>query len=279
MDSQGKRKIEQNQASFEPTRRPQRAAWVKKNQRQLGLLRAVIVAIGVVALLLGLLLLVLPAFKVKEIVVTGNTHTSYEEIVNAADVKAGDEIVGLDLHRVIDNIQRNCPVYVISARVTPTKLVIEVSERETMYVSYADKWFSLDNELNVLDVSDREEDFSSLLKVSLPPIQRMTLHAPIQFCNSDTDLSYIREMVESLDAMALTDRVDLLDVSEKFNVSYVMDGSLRIVLGKVSALNEKYEMAERILLAKGEAIDCAVIDVSDVKKSTFRPVSAVELMA
>ena len=90
----------------------------------------------------------------------------------------------------------------------------------------------------------------------------------------------IKDMVEALDEMELTARVDLLDVSEKFNVSYVLDGNLRIVLGKVSELEEKHEMAEQILLAKGDtAALAAVIDVSDVKKSTYRPVTAIELLA
>ena len=280
MNSQASENGGMNKGSFVPQSRPQRAAWVKRNKRALQLLRAVIVGLSAVTVILGLLLILLPAFKVKEIVVKGNSVTATEEIVSATGVSVGDEIVGLDLHEVIKSVQGSCPVQVVSARVTLSKLVIEVSEREVMYTAYADRWFSLDKDLNVVDVSENEAEFSSLLKVSLPPIQRVTLQAPVAFCNSETDITYIKDMVEALDEMELTARVDLLDVSEKFNVSYVLDGNLRIVLGKVSELEEKHEMAEQILLAKGDTASlAAVIDVSDVKKSTYRPVTAIELLA
>ena len=128
-----------------------------------------------------------------------------------------------------------------------------------------------------MDVSDSEEAFSSLLRVKLPPIQKISLRSRISFYDATTDPSYIRDAVRALGEMGITERVDLLDLSEKFNVSYVIDGTYRVVIGKVSDLPEKQALAEQIIATRGKAGECAVIDVSDLSRSTYRPVAENEL--
>ncbi len=258
--------------------RPGRAAWVKKNNRRLRTLRGAIVVISALTLLLGLLILLLPAFKVKEIVVSGNTVTTDEEIVSASGVTIGDEILGVDLHAVVKGIQDQCYVRV-TARLTPSKLILEITERAEMYASVGGSWVSLDRDLNVVQISNDKTDFAGLLRVELPDVSGLCVNQPVLFRNEGIDRSYIGKMLDTLDEMELTEQVDLLDVSEKFNVSYVLNGNLRVVLGSVSDLSVKHELVEQILLANDGGSECAVIDVSDLKKSTYRPVASVELLA
>lgn len=279
MKKQGE-KSEEKSGRRAPLARPGRAAWIVKTNRRLRLLRGVMTLLCAAVLLLGLLLLILPCFKVKEIKVTGELGiTKLEEIQAATGVEIGDEVIGLDPNAIMKNVKEKCPNIIVDrVSVTPFAVKLTVRARASLYMEYAGKWFSLDRDLQVLSVSDDKMAFEGLLKVRLPDIAGVTVGSSVTFLNSETDRSYITTMLELLDELALTDRVNLLDVSEKFNVSYVVDGSTRIVLGKVSDLTVKLEMAEQILLARDGASEFAVVDVSDCKKSTYRPMSSFDLL-
>lgn len=279
MKKQGE-KSEEKSGRRVPLARPGRAAWIVKTNRRLRLLRGVMTLLCAAVLLLGLLLLILPCFKVKEIKVTGELGiTKLEEVQAATGVEIGDEVIGLDPNAIMKNVKEKCPNIIVDrVSVTPFAVKLTVRARASLYMEYAGKWFSLDRDLQVLSVSDDETAFEGLLKVRLPDIAGVTVGSSVTFLNSETDRSYITTMLELLDELALTDRVNLLDVSEKFNVSYVVDGSTRIVLGKVSDLTVKLEMAEQILLARDGASEFAVVDVSDCKKSTYRPMSSFDML-
>ena len=73
-------------------------------------------------------------------------------------------------------------------------------------------------------------------------------------------------------------RVNCVDVSEKFQISCLVDGNYRVILGKASDLDAKMEIANEILQKKQGVDSYAVIDVSDLKKTTYRPVGAAEFL-
>ena len=232
---------------------------------------------GSMIAVVALLLLILPCFKVRNIDVVGNTHTGTDEILAAAGVELGADMLGVDWQSVVANIERSCPVRVtLKLRLAGVK--IEVTELEQMYFAYADRWFSIDRDLTVLAFSEREEDFGGLMQVKLPAISHLTLGESVAFADTATDRTYISTVLEMLDERMLSDRVSFLDVSEKYHVSYVLDGSLQIVLGKVSELDVKLELAEEILKTKNGIDAYAVVDVSDVKRSTYRPMAESDFL-
>ena len=63
----------------------------KPNPTVLRLLRGAILAVGGVILLLSLLLVILPLFRVQKIYVEGNSYYSTEEILELSKNKAGKE--------------------------------------------------------------------------------------------------------------------------------------------------------------------------------------------
>ncbi len=258
------------------TARPKRAELMRKKNRMLGLIRGVMLIVGALSLLIGLVLLILPTFRVGEIVVSGNTMTSTEEIIAASGVQVGDEVVGINLQTVANQIQSKCPVRV-KVKLLPNKLEITVTERETLYIEYGDQYFSLSEDLEVLAVSDSAEEFGGLILAKLPPIEKLSIGQKVVFCNQTVDRSYITDMLGWLEERSLSDRVRLLDVSEKYHVSYVLDGTHQIVVGSVSELAVKQRLAEEILELREGSASCAVVDVSDLKRSTYRPVERIEL--
>lgn len=254
--------------------------WKKRKCLQLRLVRAAICLLCAVVAVMGLLLLILPSFRVKRIDVQGNSVTSREEILAAAGVQIGDEIFGVDPGRIADNIQKQYPVGVRVSKGIST-VTIEITERGSAYISYAGLWFLLDRDLSVLAVSGNEADFARYPKMLLPAVTQLSVGSPVQFAEDGIDRSYIGEMMELLEQEGLLSHVTYLDMSEKFHLSYVLEGQIRVVLGKLSDVEIKLEMTEQIL---GTRFDndapFVIVDVSDVKKTTYRSMqSADQLLA
>ncbi len=262
--------------------RPERAAWMQKKNRKLKLLRIGIVTLCLLTVLVALLLLVLPSLKVRAIEVEftdGSKRISAQTVIDATGVSVGDEILSIDLNAVMASIKAKCPDLVVeSVSVTPTKLKIKVSDRAVMTVEYGEHWYALASDLTVLSESAVKEPYAALLTVHLPDIYTIKVGETVRFLNGQTDRSYISEAIVFLRENELLERTTLLDVSEKFNVSCVLDGTLQVKLGRMSELEHKLEMVEQILERRGGANEFAVIDVSDPERSTYRPLTSAEFL-
>ncbi|MBE6634198.1 MAG: FtsQ-type POTRA domain-containing protein [Ruminococcaceae bacterium] len=256
---------------------PRRAAWLKKRNRSLSLIKCGIVGAFGMILVLGALLLLLPCFRVQSIEVKGNTFTTEAEILSAAQISIGTEMIGTNWQEVVSRIEAGCPVRV-TLKLGLSKVTIEVTELEAMCFEYGNRWFSVDNELKVLTSAGSREDFDGLLEVKLPPLAYLCIGEKLTFADGEIDRSYICSMLELFREQGITDRVERLDVSEKYNVSYVLDGSLRIVLGQVKELEEKLDLVNEILDRRAVVDDYAVVDVSNIKKTVYRPLSSGDLL-
>ena len=258
--------------------RPKRMEWIRRTNRRLKLLRCGMAVLCGMVLVMGALLLILPSLKVREIVVEGDlVTTTQEEIIAASGIEIGTEVIGTDWSVAANNIEKQCPVKV-QLTVTPFKIKIHVTELETARMKYGDLWVSLDADFKVMDISENEADFEGLLLLELPDIAGINEGEPLQFSDGAVDLSYVKKAIEFLDSKELDSRVDLLDASEKFQVSCVLDGSYRVIFGKVGDLDAKLEIANEIIALKNGIDSYAVIDVSDVKRSTYRPVVDSEFL-
>ena len=78
------------------------AEWKKKQRLRLGLIRAAIILLCAAVAVIGLMLLIFPTLRVKEIVVKGNSVTSTADILAAAGVSVGDEIFTVNQMQVVD---------------------------------------------------------------------------------------------------------------------------------------------------------------------------------
>ena len=256
--------------------RPKRMEWIRRTNRRLRLLRCGMVVLFGMILLVGALLLILPSFKVKSIVVEGNQLTTEQEIIDASGIALGTEIIGTDWSIAARNIERQCPVRV-TLTITASKVIIHVVELETAYMQYGDYWISVDDNFKVLDISEDASDFEGLVEIKLPGIAGVSIGECLSPTNG-TDLSYAKNIMAFLEDSGINSRVSQIDASEKFGVSCLVDGSYRVIFGKVSDLNAKMEIVDEILEKKQGVDPYAVIDVSDLKKTTYRPVGASEFL-
>jgi hypothetical protein len=203
--------------------------------------------------------------------------TTKEEIIEASGIREGMEIIGTDWKVAAKNIEKQCPVRV-TLTVSVNKVKIHVTELEKMQVKYGDYWISLDADFKVMDISEDPSAFEGLLTLEMPQISGVNLGEPLHFANENVDLRYVKDILDFVESEELSARVDLIDVSDKFNVACVMDGCYRVVLGKAGDLESKLEIANEIISLKSGSDSYAVIDVSDLKRSTYRPIDVANLL-
>jgi len=82
-----------------------------------------------------------------------------------------------------------------------------------------------------------------------------------------------------LEEQEILDRVTSIDFSKKYSVSYVMDNTCRVELGRVDDLSLKLEIISGILEMKGDLGGMsAVVDVTNLSKPTFRLLGASDTL-
>lgn len=264
-----------------PTNRPPHAAKNRPDPTLLALMRGIMLILCGLIVLTGLLLLVLPMFRVKNIEVVGNSYYTADEIIALSMIKVGDEILTLDLDSASGQIYDACS-YVSTVKVVryPFKVKIIVKERENVIVTeHNGKFYTLSDRFLVLEESDNAETFSAFPKVILPEIAHLAVGETVEFENGETDLTYLFDLMQSLKQSGRFDDVVSIDCARKFGVSYVRGDRFRVELGAVSDMETKLELVDLILERKaGDDATFAVVNVSDLKKPTFRAVGTPELL-
>ncbi|MBE6552818.1 MAG: FtsQ-type POTRA domain-containing protein [Ruminococcaceae bacterium] len=266
------------QRNATPARSPQRR---RPNPAALRLLRNCMLGLAGLIFVVGMLLIILPLFRVKTIVVEGNSYYSAEQIIEASGIEVGQEILGVDVDAVCQAIWAEC-LYVneIGVGKSFSKITIVISERENvMYTEFNGDYYSLDSNFRVLERSEDAADFSDFLRVELPQIQSLSIGKPLHFEKEEMDLSYIGELIGVLEEQEILDRVTSIDFSKKYSVSYVMDNTCRVELGRVDDLSLKLEIISGILEMKGDLGGMsAVVDVTNLSKPTFRLLGASDTL-
>jgi cell division protein FtsQ len=266
---------------FSPERQP-RTGTRQKNPALQHFLQTCILAVGGMIVLVGLLLLVLPMLRVRQIQVKGNQLYSTEQIIEIAGIETGEELLMVDKAQMTDNIFRACQYVdeVSIGKYFPGIVCITVKEKQNVMVTeFNGKYYTVDREFCVLEELGEGADLSGLLQVTLPQISSLAVGGTLHFENGETDLSYITELIDALDAWGVLPSVTYLDFSKKFSVSYVMQDTCRVELGKVSDMTAKLTMVDEILTRRGGVdADCAVVDVSNLQKPTYRVISAGDVL-
>lgn len=261
------------------SRPPQRR---RPNPALLRLLRNGMLMLAAMIVVVGLLLLILPSFRVQTITVRGNSYYTPEQISAASGIEVGQEILGINIDEVCQSIWEKC-IYVdeVSIKLGLNGVTIEVTERSgVLYTEFCGRYFSIDvgDSFRVLEQSYDESSFSDFLKAELPEIRSIVVGQPINFADANADLTYVNELLGQLESMELLASVSSVDCSAKYGVSYVIDGKCRIRVGRVDDMEEKLAIANEILRIKGEVNGAVIVDVSNMKKPTFRLLDASEVL-
>ena len=259
-------------------RQPQRR---KPNEKILKVLRFGMLATGAVIVVLALTMLILPIFKINKIVVEGNSYYDDATVAQMAGIAIGDELFGWNMQKSCNAIMEAYPyasdIYVSIEFFT---VKIEIVEKPmVMYAEYQDQYFSFDRTLRVLEIkTDGEETFSPFLRVKLPTVLSVQVGNQVQFANSETDISYLTQLLDVLEAHKLLESVTYVDFCERFSLSFVLANSVRVELGELRDVNDKLALLTEEL--KRNPIDhniYEVIDISTTNKAVRQQIEGQKL--
>lgn len=224
--------------------------------------------------LIGFLLILISSFKVKTLTVEGTSFYTEEKILEVAGIREGDELYSIDKRAVIQKILNGCPyLQKVSVQTSfPSSVKIVVTENPvTLYTSYGEYYLSFTPDFRVLEVSTDEAQFATFIKTELPDISSVTQKGGISF--SDGVPEHLGTLLDFLDEAGILRSVTAIDCSDRYGVSYTLEDRCTVKVGKVSDLLIKTELAGEILLEKGGIGGArSVIDVSDVRKATYREI-------
>ena len=253
----------------------------KPNAKTLSLLRLGMLFTGAVILVLAITMLILPMFKINKIVVDGNNYYDDAAVIEMAGIAVGDELFGWNMQKSCDAIMAAYPyasdIYV-SIQFFTVKIEI-VEKQSVMYTAQQNQYFSFDRTLRVLETrTNGEEAFSPFLRVKLPTVSVVQKGYQIQFANSDTDISYLTELLDLFAEQELLESVTYIDASERFSLSFVLSNSTRVEIGALKDMNVKLTLlGEELRKNPPNHNIYAVIDVSNTSKPIYREIAPENL--
>ncbi len=253
----------------------------KPDARTLRALRFGMLASGAVIVVLALMMLILPMFKITNIVVEGNSYYDDAAVTEMAGIAVGDELFGWNMQKSCDAIMAAYPyasdIYV-SIQFFTVKIEI-VEKPSVMYAEHQNQYFSFDRSLRVLEIkTDGEEAFSPFLRVKLPAVALAQVGYQIQFVDAGMELSHLTQLLDLLAERDLLENVTYIDASERFALSFVLSNSVRVEIGSLKDMNIKLTLLEEELRKNPINHNIyAVIDVSNTNKPIYRQIDAKNL--
>ncbi|MBQ8311515.1 MAG: FtsQ-type POTRA domain-containing protein [Clostridia bacterium] len=256
-------------------KRPPHTKRKAPNPMLLRVLRAAMLCVGGLILVLGLVVSVLPLFRIQNVESEGNSYYTTAQLMEAAEIGQGDEVFGVDLNAALKNIFDRCP-YVEKCSVgisSPISVKITVQEKQgVMYAAVGGEYVTFeyvakDASFRVLEKRADTEGMEPFLRVELPQVTSAEVGKKIRFASSDSDLSYTKVLTDALRENGIMERVASVDFSSISNLSYRLENGCTVKLGTMNDLDKKLKKAEALL---AENADATVVDVQNPNSPTVQ---------
>ena len=213
-------------------------------------------------------------FRVSNIEVTGADRYTQEEIVEASDIKDGDNLMLVNRSSVAERIYSKL-IYIGEVNVRrklPNTIVIEITESDSIAVveSESGLWL-IDNNCRLLEEC-ATQDAETYIKVkgfsAVKPEQGKLIAVPEE---DKPKVKFLSGILTAISAKNMTGDVNSLDVSNLLNAEFdYLEGRYTVKLGRDENLDYKFELLLGVI-SKLDAKDTGVIDLSQDKKAQFSP--------
>ena len=210
-------------------------------------------------------------FRVSDILVTGNTHYTDEEIIRAIDIEEGDNLFFFDRFAAISRVFAKLPYIeeVTVIRKLPDKVTIEVTESTALaYIKLGDEKWTMDHNCKILGKA-ADNETGQLVEIS--GISPGTLLIGEQLSTSDGNTSvveYLAEVLFQIQERGLTSDIPLVDFTQPNDVRLSYGGRFTVKLGKADNTEYKFGMLVTVVRKLGSG-DVGLIDLSDGKTAHF----------
>ncbi|MBR2662048.1 MAG: FtsQ-type POTRA domain-containing protein [Clostridia bacterium] len=238
--------------------------------------RAIRVIAGV-ALFLAAVFLVLrfAVFSVKQIVVTGNSTVSTEEVIKASGIRIGESIFSLDEKTVEERITSDYRLqYRYMVRELPGTVLISVKEREPCcWLTYCGIMYVMDKNRMVLYESENpNEQPQNLVEIKGLEVRSNPHMKQIINLGNETQQSIFTELFREMKVLGCTDRIKEADISNTGSILLLTRDGFTAGLGDRENLHAKLRS---LLLVQDELIRMeksgGTINVSNPEAPIYSP--------
>ncbi len=171
-------------------------------------------------------------FRVDDVVIQGNARYSDQEILEIIGVKEGDNLFGINRSGLARKLQLELP-YIQEATIKPLlpdTLSITLTEATAAAaIPQGETWWLIDVRGKLLEETDSPSGCATVTGITpLAPVVGTSLAGGEAQAGR---VKTLRELLAALEENGLLDKVDSLDLSEEFHVTFVYDGRFTVRLG------------------------------------------------
>lgn len=213
-------------------------------------------------------------FNINKFDVQGNTHYSADEIIAASGLHTGQNMFRLNKFDIIENLKSSLPYLsdVTIRRKLPSSMQISVAESQPFaYISQQGSFYIIDENLKVLEAATEPQtgipEIKGLIIESVQTGQQLTA--------ADGAEQTLLKLTQSMKANFGTENVTSVNAESIYELSFVYDGRVTVMLGGAERLDDKLRLT-RYVIDENPSKEHAEIDVSSGKKAYYRSVAVEE---
>lgn len=222
-----------------------------------------------------LVFMYLKFFNIKKIELVGIENGAYtsDEILGFIGVKEGDNLINIRSGPLEDSLERQF-AYIKEAnikKVLPTTLRIEFElHAPSMSVLLGDDVFLLSSKGKVLDSIGVEEEIpDGVCSLTTPFVSECIQGETIVFENEEY-LEILLDIYSEFEKNEFAHRLTSLDVTDKFNITAMLDNRFEIIFGTYEEADAKVSLLSAVMSGDLWTDSSGIIDVSDSREAAVR---------
>lgn len=237
------------------------------------------------------------AWAVTDIRVEGTARYRAEDIRESSGIHTGDLMLGFTASETESLLRQQYPLLAsVRIRRTPDGTVtIAVREEDKLfYTCHYGNYYLLSAEtLRVIAVDSAPDGWLDYTPVyiGLPEEARIRVGDALTFAflpypaeresgnaatyevetgTADEEFAYVSEVRDAIMNCSLAGHVTGMELSDRYDLWFLLDGKIKIRLGNISRLEDKLSLAAAVLAQQTEPDGMALLDASDPSAVTYR---------
>ncbi|WP_102400896.1 cell division protein FtsQ/DivIB [Haloimpatiens massiliensis] len=207
------------------------------------------------------LLLKLPYFSIKDIVVINNSNVTKDEIIKLSGIKKGNNIFSINVRSIKDDILRN--PYILKVQIKrrlPNKILIDVNERSAAFYAQKDSnYYIIDKESVVLE---KRKNINTMKLIKLVGYEKNNLVIGQVLPYKDQRKA---EAVKNITDLVINNTskmtMSIVDVTNIYDIK-VYYGNMCVKMGDYNNLEDKLNRAVAIIKKQNLQKRKGYVDVS-----------------
>ena len=212
-------------------------------------------------------------FRVDNIVFEGITRYTADEVSELLPFSKGDNLYSFSAASTEKLLQNNLP-YVAEISVTrtlPSTVTVSVREKTpAMYIEAGGRYYSLSDDLHVLEASDSvPESASELIELKTQMLSRCIVGETLEFSDSLT-LSAYTDLITAMHTRGVLEHITEITIDSRFDIYLNYEDRIEVYIGDTYNVDLKMRFLMGIMAELYEN-DRGYLDLSSAHEASFKP--------